>query len=140
MGGGGMGGGGKGAWERPCSEIMVRTALDGRKEWSIIELQVVAALRCTQDAHAVTVYVPPRGAGGRGSARGRGGIGLAVCVAEGAGVPVAASDPPAPPAQGEFETRDPALKTLNGLEIGNLVCKGACPARAPAAQERSAGN
>jgi hypothetical protein len=28
-------------------------------------------------------------------------------------------------AQGEFETRDPALKTLNGLEIGNLVCKGA---------------
>eukprot|EP00802_Teleaulax_amphioxeia_P030815 Tamp_33619.p2 GENE.Tamp_33619~~Tamp_33619.p2 ORF type:complete len:181 (+),score=57.05 Tamp_33619:27-545(+) len=58
-----MGGGGKGAWERPCSEIMVRTALDGPKEWSIIELQ------------------------------------------------------------GEFETRDPALKTLNGLEIGNLVCK-----------------
>ncbi len=40
MGFGGMGGGGKGVWDQPCSEIMVRTALDGPKEWSIIELQV----------------------------------------------------------------------------------------------------
>ena len=46
-------------------------------------------------------------------------------------------------AQGEFETRDPALKTLNGLEIGNLVCKGA-PApcvlpRAPACRAAQLG-
>jgi hypothetical protein len=35
-----MGGGGKGVWDQPCREIMVRTALDGPKEWIIIELQV----------------------------------------------------------------------------------------------------
>ena len=40
MGLGGMGGGGKGVWDQPCREIMVRTALDGPKEWIIIELQV----------------------------------------------------------------------------------------------------
>jgi hypothetical protein len=39
MGGGGMGSGGK-ALDAPCSQIMVRTALDGPREWTILEMQV----------------------------------------------------------------------------------------------------
>ena len=42
MGGGGMGAGGH-AFDVPCSQIMVRTALDGAKEWTIIEMQVSKA-------------------------------------------------------------------------------------------------
>jgi hypothetical protein len=58
MGGGGMGAGGQ-AFDVPCSQIMVRTALDGAKEWTIIEMQVsrsfcgealnVAAMRADQE-------------------------------------------------------------------------------------------
>ena len=49
----GAGGGGMGeavekalkALDTPCSQIMVRTALDGVKEWTIIEMQVAKRAR-----------------------------------------------------------------------------------------------
>ena len=42
MGVGGLAG--RESWASPCSQIVVRTLLDGPKEWSIIEMQVIFVL------------------------------------------------------------------------------------------------
>lgn len=98
---------GKVSSEKPCSQIMVRMASDGPKEWTIIELQVISPRGLCPRAVACPQVERCRD---RGSLTFLWADLIAVVLTR----------------KGEFETRDSSEGCkLDNLEIGKLSCKGA---------------